>query len=271
MDIFKKNNDVIEGINDSNYSGKITIPDGIKKIAAEAFANCEGITEVELPESLETIGKFAFYNCRNLKTVTFGSGIQSMGRSAFQNCEALESVELQYGIAEIEPWTCAGCKSLTDVDLPNGIKKIGHQAFADCVSLEHFNTLSSGLFHEDALGYEVFQNVNPKCEIIVPLYFDGKYREAEQWNAFAIKVNDERIFSYNGLRYREVEAGKTVAVTTNKDYVGHADIESEILFKDLDLSLTVCKIESSAFYNNSRLTSVHIPKSVTEIGRGAFA
>ena len=271
MDIFKKNNDVIEGINDSNYSGKITIPDGIKKIAAEAFANCEGITEVELPESLESIGKFAFYNCRNLKSVTFGSGIQSMGRSAFQNCEALESVELHYGIAEIEPWTFAGCKSLTDVDLPNGIKKIGHQAFADCVSLEHFNTLSSGLFHEDALGYEVFQNVNPKCEIIVPLYFDGKYREAEQWNAFAIKVNDERIFSYNGLRYREVEAGKTVAVTTNKDYVGHADIESEILFKDLDLSLTVCKIESSAFYNNSRLTSVHIPKSVTEIGRGAFA
>ena len=184
-DILKIERGVVKGLKDKNYKGPVIIPvsdDNIRitRIEAEAFANCEGITKVEfekpdIHESITfiSIGKFAFFNCKKLKDVFLSHYVNKIERSAFQNCEALGSIEMYYGIPEIASWTFAGCKSMTKVIIPNGVKYIGHQAFADCVSLERIDTLSS----ETTLGYDVFQNVNPKCEITVPLYFDERYKE----------------------------------------------------------------------------------------------
>jgi len=261
-------NNVVKGPKDKTCPTTINIPQNVTGIAPEAFANCVDLEKVVLPDSLVSIGKFAFFNCKNLESVTFSSGIKAIGRSAFQNCEALKSVELHYGIDKIEPWTFAGCKSLETVSLPNGVKYIGHQAFADCIKLKHFDTLSSELFYENALGYDVFQNMNVDCKVTVPLYFDKEYQQTPQWNAFDIKVNEKKIFSFNGLKYREVEEGKTVAVAENKSFVGHADIKSEIQFGEL--TLTVCEIDREAFCENNLLTSVHIPNTVKAIGEKAF-
>lgn len=275
-DIFKIEKGVVTGLNNKDYEGDIIVPEydnhiRVTQIAAEAFANCERIISVQIPDSITSIGKFAFFNCKRLKAVTLGHGINKIERSAFQNCEALESIELHYGIPEIASWTFAGCKSLKEVVIPNGVKYIGHQAFADCVSLEHIDTLSS----ETTLGYDVFQNMNSKCVITVPLYFDERYKKLQQWNEFEIKVNEKRIFSYNGLRYHEVETRKTIAVAERENtfFSGHANIPSTITikYKDEDLSLEVCRIDASAFYGNNLLTSVYIPKSVASIGAGAFA
>ncbi len=273
-DILKIEKGVVTGLNNKDYEGDIIVPEydnhiRVTQIAAEAFANCERIISVEIPDSITSIGKFAFFNCKRLKAVTLGHGINKIERSAFQNCEALESIELHYGIPEIASWTFAGCKSLKEVVIPNGVKYIGHQAFADCVSLEHIDTLSS----ETTLGYDVFQNMNSKCVITVPLYFDERYKKLQQWNEFEIKVNEKRIFSYNGLRYHEVETRKTIAVAKdeNRNFVGHADIPSKIEFMDLNLSLTVCGIEDDAFRDNDKLASVHVSKNVVTIGKGAFA
>ena len=283
-DILKIEKGVVKGLKDKNYEGEITIPKygddniHVTRIEAEAFANCEGITKVvfeepDIHESITfiSIGKFAFFNCKKLKAVILSHYVNKIERSAFQNCEALGAIEMYYGIPEIASWTFAGCKSMTKVIIPNGVKYIGHQAFADCVSLERIDTLSS----ETTLGYDVFQNVNPKCEITVPLYFDERYKEEQQWNEFEIKVNDKRIFSYNGLRYHENEERKTIAVAEKENvyFVGHANIPSvvNIKYNDVDLSLEVCRIEPSAFYGNNMLTSVHIPQSVASIGAGAFA
>ena len=273
-DILKIEKGVVTGLNNKDYEGDIIVPEydnhiRVTQIAAEAFANCERIISVEIPDSITSIGKFAFFNCKRLKTVTLGHGINKIERSAFQNCEALESIELHYGIPEIASWTFSGCKSLKEVVIPNGVKYIGHQAFADCVSLEHIDTLSS----ETSLGYDVFQNMNSKCVITVPLYFDERYKKLQQWNEFEIKVNEKRIFSYNGLRYHEVEMRKTIAVAKdeNRNFVGHADIPSKIEFLDLNLSLTVCGIEDDAFRDNDKLASVHVSKNVVTIGKGAFA
>jgi len=283
-DILKIEKGVVKGLKDKNYEGEITIPKygddniHVTRIEAEAFANCEGITKVvfeepDIHESITfiSIGKFAFFNCKKLKAVILSHYVNKIERSAFQNCEALGAIEMYYGIPEIASWTFAGCKSMTKVVIPNGVKYIGHQAFADCVSLERIDTLSS----ETTLGYDVFQNMNPKCEITVPLYFDERYKEEQQWNEFEIKVNDKRIFSYNGLRYHENEERKTIAVAEKENvyFVGHANISSvvNIKYNDVDLSLEVCRIEPSAFYGNNMLTSVHIPQSVASIGAGAFA
>ena len=286
--ILKIENGVVKGLNDKEYKGEVEIPGSyehipVTAIGAEAFANCGEITKVVLSEELVSIGKFAFFNCKKLKTVVFGYRVSKIERSAFQNCEALEAVELQYGIAEIEPWTFAGCKALKRVVIPNGVKHIGHQAFADCSSLSGLDLRSIDLYKDTsdkpALGYDVFQNVSPKCKITVPLYFEGKYKEAGQWNVFDdIRVNDDKVLYYNGLKYCEAkeaevdEKSKRVVVTENQSFVGQANIKSEIEFKDADLpSLVVCGIDDEAFKGNSRLTSVIIPHTLETIGESAFA
>ena len=288
---FKDNVAVV--VYSDDYTGTVTIPDydenkrPVTAIAEGAFLNCKKVTEVRLGrniefvgdsafegcENLETItlndrvqsiGKFAFFNCKSLTSIELKYGVGKIGRSAFQNCEALKNITLHYGVSEIAPWTFAGCKRLKSVDIPNGVKHIGHQAFAECVMLEKIETLSSNT----SLGYEVFLGVNPKCVIAVPLYCDEKYKTQAQWNNFDIRVNDERIFSFNGIRYKEKESN-VLLVARNEFFYGHAKLDAEISFMGRDL--VVKEIEEQAFARNDSLVSVYVPASIECIGTGAFA
>ena len=288
---FKDNMAVV--IHSDDYTGTVTIPDydgngrPITGITEGAFLNCKKVTEIRLGrniefvgdsafegcENLETItlndrvrsiGKFAFFNCKSLTSIELNHGVGKIGRSAFQNCKALKNITLHYGVSEIAPWTFAGCKQLKSVDIPNGVKHIGHQAFAECIMLEKIETLSSNT----TLGYEVFLRVNPKCVITVPLYCDEEYKSQEQWNNFNIRVNDERMFSFNGIRYKEKEPN-ILLVARNEFFYGHAKLDAEISF--MGRNLVVKEIEEQAFARNDRLASVYVPASIERIGRGAFA
>lgn len=110
--------------------------------------------------------------------------------------------------------------------------------------------------------------MNPKCVITVPLYCDEEYKSQEQWNNFNIRVNDERMFSFNGIRYKEKEPN-ILLVARNEFFYGHAKLDAEISF--MGRNLVVKEIEEQAFARNDRLASVYVPASIERIGRGAFA
>lgn len=73
--------------------GNLVLPDTVKRIAPEVFANNAGIVSVSLPESLIEIGEDAFRGCRNLKTVAGGSNVQAIRDGAFCGC-ALETAHV---------------------------------------------------------------------------------------------------------------------------------------------------------------------------------
>ena len=50
------------------------IPDGVTKIADNAFARCKSLKSVSIPESVTDVGKDAFYGCTSLKTVNYAAG-----------------------------------------------------------------------------------------------------------------------------------------------------------------------------------------------------
>ncbi len=280
-------------VHSNHYAGTVVIPDCDEKnrpvtaIDEDAFLNCQGVTEVQLGRNIEiigdsafegceglktiklndkvrSIGKFAFFNCKNLTSIELKYGVGKIGRSAFQNCEALEKITLYYGISGIAPWTFAGCKQLKSIAIPNGVKYIGHQAFAECAALKKIETLSSCI----SLGYEVFLGVDQECVITVPLYCDEGYKADEQWGSFDVRVNDERIFSFNGIRYKEKETNVLV-VARNEFFYGHANIDAKISF--MGRELIVKEIEERAFAQNDKLVSVYIPASIEQIGKRAFA
>ncbi|MGN1147376.1 MAG: leucine-rich repeat domain-containing protein [Lachnospiraceae bacterium] len=73
--------------------GNLVLPDTVKRIAPEVFANNANIVSVSLPDSLIEIGEDAFYGCRNLKTVSGGSNVQAIRDGAFSGC-AIETAHV---------------------------------------------------------------------------------------------------------------------------------------------------------------------------------
>ena len=78
----------------------VNIPDGVRVIAAEAFAGHEEIQEVVLPDSVLVIGEAAFEGCTELSVVICGEQLQKIKDRAFAGC-SLEKISLPYTVAEI--------------------------------------------------------------------------------------------------------------------------------------------------------------------------
>lgn len=65
---------------------ELIIPEKVKKIGPEVFAENTRITSVVLPDTLTEVGEAAFYHCSNLTTVTGGSGLAKIADRAFAGC-----------------------------------------------------------------------------------------------------------------------------------------------------------------------------------------
>ena len=70
----------------------ILVPEGIKTIAAQAFANCEALTSVALPASLESIGDGAFAGCYALSEIEIPAGVTQIGVNPFARCASLSQI-----------------------------------------------------------------------------------------------------------------------------------------------------------------------------------
>lgn len=87
----------------TSYQGtesQIQIPDKVRSIAANAFANQNNLTTVTINRHLEKIETNAFSNCANLKTFTCNGYIEQIETQAFSNCPNLTTLELN-GVTEI--------------------------------------------------------------------------------------------------------------------------------------------------------------------------
>lgn len=90
-------------------SAAVTIPEGVRVIAGEAFQDHTEIESVSLPNSLLVVGEGAFEGCSNLNQISFGRNVEEIKDRAF------------YGNA------------ITAISLPASVKKVGLQAFGNAV------------------------------------------------------------------------------------------------------------------------------------------
>ncbi len=63
--------------------GNITIPEGVKTIAAGCFTGNTDITGVSIPGSVRTIGEDAFNGCTSLNTISLSNGVETIEDRAF--------------------------------------------------------------------------------------------------------------------------------------------------------------------------------------------
>lgn len=162
-----------------SIEGVISIPNGIKSIGSNAFAECTQIHIVEIPASVESISPTAFRQCNLLERYavskdnksykddngilmsgdgkilisypngaecdyTIPQSVNEIGDYAFCNNTFIKSVSLPDNIAKIGQRAFQYCKSLHDINFPNSLFEIGEFAFYECHSLEEIS-LSNNL------------------------------------------------------------------------------------------------------------------------------
>ena len=71
----------------------VVLPNTIKRIEAEGFWYCTGISsEVIIPDPCTFIGGYAFFGCSAMSSLTIGASVDTIQYSAFEDCTGLQSI-----------------------------------------------------------------------------------------------------------------------------------------------------------------------------------
>ena len=253
---------------------EVTFPASLETIQVGAFGYCRNLSEVELPASLKTIQSYVFGGCSDLKTVSYDGSLEQWNHITANNdvlgysCPSLvtDDYTAQFILVENDlpdhfpktvtitkytgtestvilpstisnwPVTKIGEDALKDnttitsVTIPASVTEIGSNAFADCTNLTSVN-------YEGDWSNLTIQSGNPAVQDAAN----------EQLFDFKFILNNTAVVV---IRYK----GTAADVTIPSRYKGKP----------------VTVIDPVAFYNNSAVTSVTIPDSVTAIPDYAF-
>ena len=155
---------------DESIGGPIVhIPEGIKRINADAFRECQSITQVYIPDSVRTIGASCFCWCKNLVRVRLPEGLTKIEDYVFFSCERLQEINLPNTITFIGIDSFAHCASLEEVVLPESLVYLCDSAFLDVKGLKKV-TLNDSL---KEMGRAAFS----QCTALVELHIPASVKE----------------------------------------------------------------------------------------------
>ncbi|MBR5570214.1 MAG: leucine-rich repeat protein [Oscillospiraceae bacterium] len=259
-----------------NTITKVTIPEGIEKIGAYAFANLTALEEIILPSTMEFIEYGAFYGCTSLKKVTFSgeNNLKVISRSAFEMCDLRETLDLS-SICMISPYAFAGNQKLAGVTTGDNLLSIGDYAFAGCKGLETVTITANKVKY----GPYVFTG----CDALKSFYVnaavvpEGMFHEAKGLTTVTIGPDVKTIGQYafrdTGITSYVVENGNTTYKAQTADYIISADGKTLYAVAPKAAGTftaeniggaTITTIGKGAFSHNNRLESIDLP-SVTAI------
>ena len=258
----------------------ITLPQNIKKINGNPFANWNGKLIVksenfiyedgvlfdkykriliayrsknkdyEIPNSVKSIGNNAFWNCYNLSSIHIPNSVTSIGDNAFDFCYDLSSIHIPNSVTSIGDNAFRYC-GLTSIHIPNSVTSIGRGAFYSCKSLTSIHIPDS----VTSIGEGAFYGCERLTFITLPLNINTiNGNPFIGWSGELIVKSDNFIYE-EGVLFDKYKR-RLIAYRSKK--------------KDYEIPNSVTSIGDRAFWDCESLTSIHIPDSVTSIGDGAF-
>lgn len=141
---------------------KVTIPDSVLFIEADAFNGCTGLEELSLPENVRTVGARAFYGCRSLDHVKLNDELKALGESVFENCISLPFINIPASVETIPSKAFKGCARLEAIIIDPVV--IDSEAFCNCSALTLVNLSDS----VETIGARAFYNSSLLKTIYIP-------------------------------------------------------------------------------------------------------
>lgn len=143
----------------SGFTGNLTIPSSVAYICSYAFSSCSGLTgSLTISNSVTRIGYGAFSGCRGLTSVTIGNSVPSIGGEAFYGCSGLTSVTIGNSVESIGNYAFEGCSGLISVTIGNSVTSINKNAFKGCTGLTTVNYNATNCTTMGTESYPVFAN-----------------------------------------------------------------------------------------------------------------
>lgn len=253
------------------------MPNNVASIGEGAFYNCTSLKDVKLAANLDTISDYAFYGCTNLETVAFPTFVTRVGDRAFENCGKLKNLDLGSGLISIGNYTFSGASSLENVEFPDTLESIGAYAFYNASSLKAIELPAS----VRSVSTYAFANCSSADKITIEegleTLEDYAFANCSSVTAFNIPstlVNlGIGVFSgWDSLKDLTVDGGNLDyafkdGVLYNATYtkiIYVTGVEGEFKIPETVLSL------AEGLFANTKITSVVIPDTITEIPARAF-
>ncbi|MBQ8201305.1 MAG: leucine-rich repeat protein [Clostridia bacterium] len=270
-------------INDTSLGGKLTIPEGVTTIGAEAFAGCTGLTEVVIPDSVTAIEAGAFSGCTGLSGVIVLPENCRIEADSFLGCAGLIvstglpptpmeffTYEIQnqeahitsyddrcaeteivvpdiidgYPVTKINNYVFDGASAITSARIPRFVTYIGEYGFYGC-------SLLSDVRLPDAvtnMGDSVFEECVSLTGISLP--------------ASLVELGASAFYGCENLA--------EVTVPKGLERIGGYSFYGCTSLKEMVIPQGVTEIEDRTFYACTSLQNVTIEGAVTNVGKQAF-
>ena len=278
---------------------RITLPSALQTLSTVTFYDCTALSEVTFPASLKTIESSAFSGCRNLSEVELPASLKAIQSSVFHRCSALKTVSYD---GSLEQWN--------DITANNGFLGDSHPSLVMDDYTAQFIPVKDDLFAEpipkktvtitkytgtestvilpstisswpvtkigeDALKdnttitsvtipasvTEIGANAFAGCTNLTSVTYGG------DWSNLTIQSGNPAVEdAVNAQLFDFVFTPDNTAVVVIRYKGTAADVTIPSRYKGKPVTV----IDHVAFYNNSAVTSVTIPDSVTAIPDYAF-
>ncbi|MBR0161138.1 MAG: leucine-rich repeat protein [Oscillospiraceae bacterium] len=265
----------------------VIIPESVTSIYDNAFRNCTSLTDITIPNGVTWIRIYAFSNCSGLTSLTIPSSVTNIEEGAFEGCSSLKTITVENGnpsyCSEDDVLFTAGKTELllfpADKDIsvyaiPAGVTSIAMSAFADNSHLTSV-TIPDGV---TTIGSSAFDGCSELQSVTIP----------------------NSVTSIYGCAFRSCFKLADITIPNGITTIGYCAFMGCSSIKSITIPGSVTSIGFSCFYgcglqsagpigsgcdieygweteipanafNNSDLTSVTIPGTVTSIGDSAFS
>lgn len=298
---------VFTSIGDSAFYGcialaNITIP-SVTHIGNSAFYGCIALTGITIPLTVTSVGDSAFSGCNkpnftiNIQNaiignrmfqncgasqITIPSSVTSIGNYAFDSLPNLLNATINNSFLSTNMFS--NCNSLTSITIPSSVTSIGANAFSNCINLTNVLLQRTHIQGVTILNTGSFTNTpNVSVDSLRQMYYDGYDRNALATAGFTQSTIDN---AYGGISLTIVNnavTGATDILSVSSKFAVipiYATSISSNAFNSVSSIITgvifgnqptINNINSNAFINCDKLTSIIIPSSVTSIGINAFS
>ena len=267
---------------------------GITEMGNQVFKGCAALSQLTVEKGCAVINSAAFQDCTSLTEITIPGSVTTIYYLAFKGCKSLKSVVMEKGVSVIGGNSSGGtgsgafedCTALEKVIVPSSITTIYSSAFRNCSSLKEFTLQATVLPETDT---NVFQNVSvSEATLYVPEKSIEKYRATEPWSTFGtIKTVEEgnQQTVYPSSSYELSDDGKTLlkwnGTETEIDFgidpvlakvtmIAYRAFFNNKNVEKLTLNEGLTSIDYDAFHGLGKLTTLHLPSTLTSMGSYNF-
>ena len=238
----------------------IIVESGVTGLGNCLFDGCYNVESISLPEGLSKIGESALNFFRKMESVTLPSSVRHIGAYAFSNWHSLKSITIPDGVTSIESNAFLQCYGLKYVVIPKSVTSVGENAFMGCSSLTDVYYAGS---EADKSNMTISNSGN-------------KWFTDAAWYYESGQCGDNIYYGYTydpdlGEPYKNLFISGTGDMYSWDNADNKSPFNGDVYIYNVTIGDGITGIGDYAFTGCTKLFRATIPKSVNEIGEGAFA